>query len=482
MMSDDNIGGVGEPSFNPLGNVGPSAMSGASAGGGGPSAMPTAKFDPSAAHQQRPKLRPVRGFPAQVGDQVMLGLADARQISDKMVVAPPAVQHVLPLLDGLKSLPEIVTQVGQGLTEPVLESIVAQLDDAGLLFGPKFDQILLKMRAEFDSSETLPPAASAAFAGAVVGQKLGRQPTEQEVAELGPRHLREVFEEWITKALEKEAKPTFDELPVAVMVPHVDYPRGWLNYASVWGRMRVADRPDRVVILGTNHFGMGTGVTACNKGYETLLGSCPLDTEMLAEVQRQLGPEQGEKLIANRYDHEREHSIELQIPWIQHCIGPDEQGRHVPVFAALVHDPAVNNGQSYDGAGVALEPFVEAVRAAKEKLGGRTLVVSSADLSHAGPMFGDQHGMAGQDEQSDGARRKVMQHDQEMLEHVRKVKPDDLVAAMAWQQNPTRWCSTGNIVAALMITRPERVDLLRYMAAIDEQGMGMVSSAAAAMY
>lgn len=475
MMSDQNVGGVGEPSFNPLGSVGPSAM-------GSTPAAPQPKFDPNAEHMRKPKLRPVRGFPAQVGNQVLLGLADARQISDKMVVAPPAVQYVLPLLDGVKTLPEIVAQVGQGLTEPVLESIIAQLDDAGLLFGPRFDQMLADMRAEFDSAASLPPASSNAFVQAVVSQRLGRQPTDAELPELGPAHLKEVFDEWMTKALEKEAKPTFDELPVAVVVPHVDYPRGWLNYASVWGRMRVADRPDRVVILGTNHFGMSTGVAACNKAYQTILGESPLDHDMLREVQAALGPANADLLLANRYDHEREHSIELQIPWIQHCIGPDELGRHVPVFAALIHDPAINNGLSYDGTGLALQPFVDAVRTAMEKLGGRTLVVASADLSHVGPMFGDQQSMAGQDQAADAARRKTMQHDQEMLELVRQVKPDDLVASMAWQQNPTRWCSTGNIVAALMITRPERVELLRYMAAIDEQGMGMVSSAAAAMY
>jgi hypothetical protein len=53
---------------------------------------------------------------------------------------------------------------------------------------------------------------------------------------------------------------------------------------------------------------------------------------------------------------------------------------------------------------------------------------------------------------------------------------------MAWQQNPTRWCSVGNIVAALLTVQPEKVDLLRYMAAMDQQGMGMVTSAAAAMW
>ena len=57
-------------------------------------------------------------------------------------------------------------------------------------------------------------------------------------------------------------------------------------------------------------------------------------------------------------------------------------------------------------------------------------------------------------------------------------KPDELTAAMAWQQNPTRWCSTGNLVATLKTLKPEKVELLRYLASLDQQGMGMVTSVA----
>ena len=53
-----------------------------------------------------------------------------------------------------------------------------------------------------------------------------------------------------------------------------------------------------------------------------------------------------------------------------------------------------------------------------------------------------------------------------------------IVAAMAWQQNPTRWCSTGNLVATLKTVEPETVAILNYAAALDQQGLGMVSSAA----
>jgi AmmeMemoRadiSam system protein B len=148
----------------------------------------------------------------------------------------------------------------------------------------------------------------------------------------------------------------------------------------------------------------------------------------------------------------------------------------------LVHDPAVNNGESYDGKGLSIEAFVTSLRAAIDELGGKTLVVSSADLSHVGPMFGDQQSLAGDTPQAQEARNKVLQHDQEMLKHIGENRPEDLVSAMAWLQNPTRWCSTGNIVATMKLARPERVELLKYMAALDQQGMGMVTSAGAVMW
>ncbi|MDX2147975.1 MAG: AmmeMemoRadiSam system protein B [Planctomycetota bacterium] len=437
-----------------------------------------AQFQPEAAHHQRPKLRQVRGFPAQVGEHVMLGLADARQISDRVVFTVPAVQVVLPLMDGSRDVDAIIAEVGRGLTRPILEQIIAQLDEAGLLFGPTFDAMVAKMRKDFDTLDHLPPASTAAFADFAVVQSLGESATDEQKAEQGPQRMREMFDQWIAQALEKAAEPSFDELPAAVIAPHLDYPRGWMNYAAVWGRMRVVDRPERVVILGTNHFGEGTGVVGCDKGYQTPLGLCSVDAGLIAGLRRRLG----DKLFQNRYDHEREHSIELQIPWIQHALGKNEQGEYCKVFGALVHDPAVNNGESYDGNGVGLSAFVDALRETIDELPGKTLVVSSADLSHVGPAFGDQEPLAGDDEESDQRRRAVFQHDQEMIELIRSNKPDELVAAMAWQQNPTRWCSTGNIIAAMMLVQPTEIELLNYAAAMDQQGSAMVSSMAAAMW
>jgi AmmeMemoRadiSam system protein B len=190
-------------------------------------------------------------------------------------------------------------------------------------------------------------------------------------------------------------------------------------------------------------------------------------------------------MLKNRYDHEREHSIELQIPWIQHVFGPDESGKFPKVFGALIHDPSVNEGLSYDGTGLALDPFVEAMRKTIDALPGRTLIISSADLSHVGPAFGPTYGhngpLSGEAQEVVNARNQVFAHDREMVTLLAENKPDELVAAMAWQQNPTRWCSVGNLVATMRIARPTKVDLFNYAAAMDPEGTTMVSSMSMAM-
>ncbi len=444
---------------------------------------PRPVFDPEAAHQQQPKLRPVRGFPAQAktpdGQTVtMLGLADVRQISARVVVTSPAAQHLLPLMDGSRTIAALVEEVGQGLTDDMLQQLVAQLDDAGLLEGPVFDGLLQTMRDEFDAAATLPPGSSADFADALVMQKHGEDASDEQKASEGPVLVKEMMDQWMGEALKSAENPSFDALPKAIVAPHLDYGRGWMNYANAYGRLRVCDRPDRVVILGTNHFGLGTGVVACDKAFESPLGMLPKEDALESHMREALG----DALFAHRYDHEREHSIELQLLWIQHVFGSDDDGRFPSVFAALVHDPAPHSGESSDGEGVALEPFVEALKSGLASLGGKTLVVASADLSHVGPMFGDQQQFLGEDEEAAGARQRLVQHDQEMLAHVLENRPHDLVSAMAWQQNPTRWCSVGNLVATLMTVEPERVEMLNYNAAADQQGMGVVTSAAMAIW
>ena len=443
-------------------------------------------FDPNAGHQQRPRLRQVRLFPAEVQGQQLMGIADARQVSERAVVTSPAAQFVLPLMDGQKGLDDIVRAVGKGLTREILEQLVAQLDDAGLLEGPTFQAIIDKMHADFDGAPNLPPGSTAAMADAMGAGHVGGQEQfdalgEDEKARVGAERMRVIFDEWMALALKDAEKPSFDALPRAIVAPHLDYPRGWVNYGSAWGRMRVVDRPDRVVILGTNHFGSGTGVTGCPKGYESPLGVCGADQQLIDSLSKNLGGAAAEQLFAHRFDHEREHSIELQIPWIQHCLGADDGGTFPKVFGVLIHDPTRNNGESYDGLGLGMAPFIEAFSKTLAALPGKTLLVSSADLSHVGPTFGDQVALAGEDPQVVEMRNNVFRHDHDMLNMLVERKPDEMIAAMSWQGNATRWCSVGSLTATMKLAGPEKVELLNYSGAMDPEGTTMVTSASMVM-
>ena len=442
---------------------------------------PPPPFDPHAAHQQRPKLRAIRGFaaPAQGpdGQQVqLLGLADARQISPKVVFTQMAMQAVLPLFNGENGLDDVVAQVGRGLERQMLEPFVAQLDDAGLIEGPSFDAMWEKMKVDYDSSDMLPPAQTAAFADMLVEMHIqkteGRSATDKEKAELGAARLAEQFDIWMNDALQDADDPSFDTLPRGIIAPSLPYANGHRAYAVLYGRMRVVDPPKRILILGTNHFGNGTGVVGCDKGFRTPLGESPLDTEMADKLRAALG----DGLFEHRYDHEREHSIEVQCGWIQKVFGADGSGP--PVFAALVHDPSVKDGESYDGTGVAFQPFVDAVLQAIGELEGPTLVIGSAELSHVGPGYGDQVQLAGDSPEADQNRRKVLEQDSQLLKHVTDNRPADLISSIAWQQNSSRWSSTGAIAATSMICRSEKPRLYNLGAVMDGQGAAFITAPA----
>ncbi|MEM1167057.1 MAG: AmmeMemoRadiSam system protein B [Planctomycetota bacterium] len=469
-----------------------------------PSTPPPAEFDPASPHHTQPKLRPVQGFRAEANGQPVLGIRDVQQISERVVFTGAVAQFLLPSMDGDHTVDQIVEEAAgraqdagapepalQALTVDATQQLIAQLDGAGLLEGPRFDELLAKLRDDFDASDVLPPGPTADFADAIVthaAKQAGEdEPGEEVKAERSPAALRTQLEAWCNQALEPVTDPSFDALPRAIIAPHSDYQRGWLNYAHAYGRMRVADPPDRIVILGVNHHGRGTGVVGCDKGYRTPLGTCGFDTELDTALREALGPADTERYYAERFDHEREPSVEFQLPWLQHAFGPPElpestdASAYPKVLAALMYDMTANGAEPTTEAGMPLETFVAALRTAIDRVGGRTLIVAAAELSHVGRGYGDQQSFAGDDDAAKAFRDKVVTHDREMLKAVEEGKPDELLTAFAWNGNWSRWTGLGPLVAAMKLVPGERVKMLNYAAAADNQGVAMISSIAGAI-
>jgi MEMO1 family protein len=150
------------------------------------------------------------------------------------------------------------------------------------------------------------------------------------------------------------------EKPIAILVPHAGYIySGQISadaYRQVMGRQY-----DTVVVLGVNHTTANfNGISVGDYGaFRTPLGSVPVDEEITASLLSQ-----SKDCVRSREVHINEHSIEIQIPFIQ-VLFP--KARIVP---AIIHPP------DYD----MCIRFGQVL--AKVLQNRQALIVISSDLSH----------------------------------------------------------------------------------------------------
>ncbi|MCJ7556345.1 MAG: AmmeMemoRadiSam system protein B [Gammaproteobacteria bacterium] len=111
--------------------------------------------------------------------------------------------------------------------------------------------------------------------------------------------------------------PGVERRPKALVVPHAGYIYSGPVAASAYRLLcEAAESIKRVVLLGPSHYVALTGMAVPgSRAFETPLGRIPLD---LAGIQRVLT-----LAAVNLGDeaHRREHSLEVQLPFLQRCLG-----------------------------------------------------------------------------------------------------------------------------------------------------------------
>jgi len=161
-----------------------------------------------------------------------------------------------------------------------------------------------------------------------------------------------------------DAVPTGPDEPLAAayVVPHAGYRYSGPTAAHVYGRLRAhADEVRRVILIGPAHYArlMGCAVPSTSQ-WMTPLGPVTIDTDGCAELARA-----GLATVDDR-PHEPEHSLEVQLPFLQRSLRPDVIISPIVVGPATVDDvantiaAAASGGSSRDG----------------------TVVLCSTDLSH----------------------------------------------------------------------------------------------------
>lgn len=103
------------------------------------------------------------------------------------------------------------------------------------------------------------------------------------------------------------------------IVPHAGYIYSGPVAAHSYYYLASEGKPDLVIILGPNHTGYGSYVSLWNKGYwETPLGDVKIDEEMAMELVKY-----SEVIDIDERAHLYEHSVEVQIPFLQFFFDSD---------------------------------------------------------------------------------------------------------------------------------------------------------------
>ena len=167
--------------------------------------------------------------------------------------------------------------------------------------------------------------------------------------------LKLAIEQFMEDALPPQAKE-----PMAIVVPHAGYIYSGQICADGFNQARGHDY-ETIVILGTNHTAPALSKIALypGAGFRTPLGIAPVDEATVAALTAS-SPD----CIADAAPHVREHSVEVQVPFIQFLF---PKAKIVPAVVGDV-DTAL-----CDRFGAALAWALK---------GRRALVVASSDLSH----------------------------------------------------------------------------------------------------
>ena len=158
-----------------------------------------------------------------------------------------------------------------------------------------------------------------------------------------------------------EDSPSLEiETPIAILAPHAGYIYAGQIYADAY-RQVMGKRYDVIVILGTNHTTGGfSGVSLGDySAFRTPLGDVQIDQEVVSALLKE-----SKDCRRDREVHIKEHSVEVQVPFIQTLF---PQAKIVP---AVIYPPDLD----------LCKRFGEAL--ARVLSDRRALIVISTDLSH----------------------------------------------------------------------------------------------------
>src|SRR5664279_2986795 len=232
-----------------------------------------------------------------------LFIRDPYRFSDAMLVIPPLLVECLECFDGLQTelhlRAALVTITGELEVGQLGQHLVETLSAAGFLEDAQYAEMEQARKREF-------------------AQAAVREPTHAGSAyPADPGEMRATMGQWMEGAQTQTQAQANGDL-FAIAAPHVSPQGGWQSYRAAYGMLRPEHKDRTFVILATSHYGEPETFGLTRKTFRTPLGDAPADTQLVDW----LAARGGKGVEMEDYCHSFEHTVELQVIFLQHVLGP----------------------------------------------------------------------------------------------------------------------------------------------------------------
>lgn len=227
---------------------------------------------------------------------------------------------------------------------------------------------------------------------------------------------------------------------LGLVCPHAGYQYSGPVAAFSYSALAQDGLRKSYVVLGPNHYGTGAPLAITHHDWETPLGPVPIDPDLLTMLSK---PPLEDDVAAHRH----EHSIEVQLPFLQHLASGV---RFVPVCMTF---------QEWELASEVGELVAEAVRDRD------ALVIASSDFTHVGPNYGQMP------PRGTTAPAFAKEQDAKAIERILALDPKGLQDRVA--RDDISMCGYGPVTAMLVAARrlgAREAKLLKYGSSSDVSG------------
>ncbi|MEM7821858.1 MAG: MEMO1 family protein [Candidatus Aenigmatarchaeota archaeon] len=222
---------------------------------------------------------------------------------------------------------------------------------------------------------------------------------------------------------------------IAAVVPHAGYIYSGPIAAWVYSRIGKAN----YIIIGSNHSGVGSQFALMKNGlWKTPFGEVAIQDEVAEKILKE------SKIIEHDVvAHQHEHSIEVQLPFLQYRYGGDFKFVPILVLNEFADDVLLENCKTIGKA------IAEIVKKEKEKW----IILASSDFSHYVP------------------QKTAKKIDLELIEEIKKLNEKRFFEKIV--EKNASVCGFGGIASAIVAAKElgaKKADLLKYATSGDVTG------------